>query len=244
MLCVSINKGEVDNKYGTFATLREKSRDGSVFIADGDTTRGVDAASSSSTLDTVSTLTPRSSSSSTSSSSGTANDNMQEDDLEANRGRSAGRRSSSVPSFQLLEGGNRGTPLEPTEDSSTEVQEEKITRIDPLSFVLLMTPCCLPFLVTKFLIFQHNKPEVVERGIIRVRYLLPGRSLLRAGYTKETHPHPPYVCGFTTSAETSLGDVPRRRLVGGGVRTSIYYSTVASERGGLGGREGWSGWTQ
>ena len=44
------------------------------------------------------------------------------------------------------------------------------------------------------------------------------------GYTKETHPHPPYVCGFTTPGrDVPLGDVPRRRLVGGGGRTSILF---------------------
>ena len=31
--------------------------------------------------------------------------------------------------------------------------------------------------------------HVLEGFGIRARYLLPGRSLLRAGYTKETHPH-------------------------------------------------------
>ena len=80
--------------------------------------------------------------------------------------------------------------------------------------------------------------------ILRARKLLPGRSLLRSAIQKRRI-HTVPVRGFTTwtPAETSLGDVPRRRLVGGGARTSIH-SGVASPRDGLGGRlPGGSRWT-
>ena len=43
-----------------------------------------------------------------------------------------------------------------------ERPEEPITRIDPLSFVMLVAPCCIPLLMTKYFFFQHEAEVLVR----------------------------------------------------------------------------------
>ena len=55
--------------------------------------------------------------------------------------------------------------------------------------------------------------------------ITPRPITLTFSYTKETHPHSPYVCGFATPGrDVPLGDVPRRPLLWEGGSGRPYYS--------------------
>ena len=95
--------------------------------------------------------------------------------------------------------------------------------------------CKAPSMMRQYAGSLNSPHDQYAGAAVRARYLLPGRSLLRAGYTKETHPH---------TVGLWLHDVWSRRLLvvcrgevsWEGGRGRPYYSGVASERGGVAGQ--------